>query len=550
VEFSLGVINDAIAAAVPDRECIVQGARRLTWHEVATRSRSLAQFLVSEGLGAHAERSDLKNWETGQDLLGIYMYNCPEYIESLLGAMKARVAPFNVNWRYGQEELQYLFNNAQAKAIIFQSQFAPTISKILPNLPSVKVLIQLDDGSGEPLLEGAVSYDEIMTSTSGEDFQTHSSPDDLFVIYTGGTTGYPKGVLWRQADIFPVALGGRHRGAEYESLEELVEAAKKGKARALPAAPFMHGAATFNAFSALHSGGTVVLPSNARGFDADEISQVIVDEAVTSLLIVGDAFATPLVQALDRLGQPVTTLRIIASGGAALSAPAKAALLERIPGVRIFDAVGSTETGTQGQVTSSASTDDTSSPPTPIASGEFALLPGTCVVSENRDRVLDPGSDEVGWLATTGRMLLGYLGDEAKTSSIIATIDGQRYTVAGDRVMALTDGRFKFLGREAATINTGGEKVFAEEVEAVVMTDSVIVDVLVVGRPSAQWGQEVVALIQLSEGTSLDAGALHSFCRAKLAGFKVPKEFIPVDKIHRSPAGKPDYVWAREQVSR
>ncbi|MGC2175735.1 MAG: AMP-binding protein [Acidimicrobiales bacterium] len=549
MEFSLGVISDAIASAVPDRECIVQGPRRMTWREVSTRSRSLASFLSDQGLGAHVERGELKGWETGQDLLGVYMHNCPEYLESLLGAMKARLAPFNVNWRYGKDELRYLFNNAQASAIIYQAQFAPIISEILADVPSVKVLIQLDDGSGEPVFEGAVSYDEIMNSVSGADYQTQSSPDDLFVIYTGGTTGSPKGVLWRQADIFPVALGGRRRdGTEYESLDELVAAATKGKARALPAAPFMHGAATFNAFSALHSGGTVVLPPNAKGFDADEVARVIVDESVTSLLIVGDAFATPLVQALDRLGEPVTTLRIIASGGAALSPLAKRALLDRIPGVRILDAVGATETGTQGQVLNSVAAEGDANAKTQIGSGEFALNPGTCVVSENRDHLLAPGSDEIGWLATTGRMLLGYLGDPAKTSSIIATIDGERYTVAGDRAIILADGRVKFLGREAATINTGGEKVFAEEVEAVVKSDPSVVDVLVVGRPSARWGQEVVALVQLDDGGSLDSDALHASCRARLAGYKVPKQFVRVEKIPRSPAGKPDYAWAREQV--
>ena len=326
MEFNLADLHDAVSDAIGDRECIVWRDRRLTYAEVADRTNRLANHLIAAGLGAHAERADLDGHETGQDHLACYLHNGNEYLEAMLGAYKARVAPFNVNYRYVAEELRYLLNDAGARAIVFHSAFADRLAEVLPDLPALTVLLQVDDGSGADLLPGAQWYEDALAAASPERPDVERSPDDLYILYTGGTTGMPKGVLWRQADIYVGALGGRNlgTGGEFESVEQVVEAARNGGARLLPAPPFMHGAGHWLAFNAMNSGSTICIQDDTVGLDPDDIWRTIEREKVNILLIVGDAFGRPLVDQLEAQtasGKPydLSSMLMVISGGAPLN---------------------------------------------------------------------------------------------------------------------------------------------------------------------------------------------------------------------------------------
>jgi fatty-acyl-CoA synthase len=541
MDFNLAEIHEAIAAVAPERECIVFRARRLTWAPVTDRTRRLANHLIARGLGLHRERSELQGWESGQDHLAIYLHNGNEYLEAMLGAFKARVAPFNVNYRYVAEELVYLLRDARSRAIVYHAQFAPMLREILPQLPELEVLLQVADDSGERLLPGAHDYEAALAAASPERPSLVWSPDDVYVLYTGGTTGMPKGVLWRQADVFVAAMGGRRsNGTEFESLEALVEHAKNGKARALPAPPFMHGAAHWNAFTTFHAGGTTVIQDDVRRLDADDVWRTIERERVSAMLIVGDAFARPLIDQLQRRSYDLSSLRLLVSGGAPLNLGMKRELHALLPKLTILDAVGSSETGRQGQAASTSGDD--------AQSGTFQPMPDNCVLAADRSHIVAPGNDEIGWLAKSGRVPLGYLGDAKKTADTFPVLDGVRYSLPGDRARVRADGAIELLGRDSVTINSGGEKIFAEEVEHALKHHPAVWDAVVVGRPSERWGQEVVALVKLREGVSAREPELLAECARHLARYKLPKAILFLDEIVRSPSGKADYRWARDQV--
>src|SRR4051812_15677860 len=300
MEFNVATVNEAVAAAVPDREAIVWGDDRFSYAELAARSRRLANLLLAEGFVVHHERSEIPGHESGQDHLALYLHNGNEYLEGMLGAYKARVAPFNVNYRYVAEELRYLLTDSQARGIVYHSAFAPTLEAVRGDLPRLTTLLQVDDGSGHDLLPGAVWYEEALDGSSAEPPPVAPSPDDLYILYTGGTTGMPKGVLWRQGDIFPAALGGRQlaTGEEWPDLAAIVENARHGGSRVLPAAPFMHGAAHWLAINALGQGNTVVLPTDTTTFDPADVLATVEREGAGIVLIVGDAFGRPLLDEL------------------------------------------------------------------------------------------------------------------------------------------------------------------------------------------------------------------------------------------------------------
>jgi fatty-acyl-CoA synthase len=541
MEFNLAEINEAVAAAIPDREMMVWRDRRLTYGQAAERSRRLANYLLSRGLGVRKERGELAGWESGQDHVALYLYNCPEYIEGMLGAYKSRTAPFNVNYRYVDEELVYLLRDARARAIVYHASFAPTLARIRSQLPDLQVLIQVSDSSGESLLPDAVEYEAALASASPARPGVAWSPDDLYILYTGGTTGMPKGVLWRQADIFIGALGGRGPAGEVQSLEDLVTRAKAGGMKTLPTPPLMHGAAHWASFNGFHSGNTVVFQSVTDRLDPHDVLETVERERIQAVLIVGDAFARPIIDQLRKHTYDLSGLFALISGGAALNASLKKELLELLPKLTIIDAVGSSETGSQASNVSTQASGATT--------GTFNLGPGACVLSEDLTRMAEKGETELGWFAQVGRVPLGYLGDRTKTERTFPVIAGTRYSVPGDRARLRADGVLELLGRDSVTINSGGEKIFAEEVEHALKSHPAVLDAVVCGRPSERWGNEVVAIVRLREGANVGERELLAECEKHIARYKLPKAFVFRDEIVRSPSGKADYRWAKSQVT-
>lgn len=539
MSFTLADLNEAIADAIPDREAIVSPARRVTWRELQMRTRRLANLLTEAGLGCHHERSELRPWESGHDHLALYLYNGHEYIEGMVGASKARVASFNVNYRYVDDELLYLFKDAKARAILYHASFAPRLARILPQLPPMALLLQVEDGSGEPLLPGARDYEEALAASSATRPEIRTSDDDLYILYTGGTTGMPKGVLWRQADIFYAAMGGQLPGGEpVATIDELLQRVPYGEMlRLLPAPPFMHGAAHWTAFITLHQGGTVVLPDNVRKLDADDILRTLARERVFLLSIVGDAFARPLVDQMRSTSYDLSNLRVIGSGGAILSAELKRALIEMLPDVIVVDGFGSSETGAQGSSTMSAGAE------TPAV---FKMDEHTVVLDEGWERRLMPGDDDLGWLARSGHIPLGYHDDEAKTERTYRWVGDTRYAIPGDRARLEADGSIVVLGRDSGCINTGGEKVFAEEVEIALKHHPAVHDVLVIGTPNERFGQQVTAVVALRPGMRASDDELRATAAQDLSRYKLPRAFVFVDDVVRAPTGKPDYRWAKE----
>ena len=541
MDYNLATINEAIAEAIGDREAIVFRDRRFTYADFTRRTRRLANLLIEHGFGCHTERDALNGWRSGQDHLGIYLYNGNEFLEGMLGAFKARVAPFNVNYRYVDEELVYLLNNAKTRALLYHSSLSEHVRHVRDQVPSLELLIQVNDEPA-PLLEGALEYEAALAGSSEEKPDCEWSPDDLYILYTGGTTGMPKGVLWRQGDILIATLGARRTNGEVlQSIDQYVSRAQASRRRHLPAPPFMHGAGHWVALQAFNTGGTVVIQNEVRRFDAADVLDLIETERVNNLLLVGDAFGRPLADELARQERDLSSLRNIMTGGAIMTAKLKAELLERLPQIRIIDTAGSSETGGQGsQVSIAAGGAET---------GRFRLSPHNAVLSEDMTRTLEPGHDGLGWWARAGNIPLGYLDDEAKTAETFPVVNGVRYSVPGDKVRLLDDNTLELHGRESVTINSGGEKIFAEEVEHALKHHDAVFDAVVAGRPSERWGSEVVAIVRLREGTAATEEALLEECGRHIARYKLPKAFVFVDEILRSPAGKADYRWAREQVT-
>jgi acyl-CoA synthetase (AMP-forming)/AMP-acid ligase II len=543
VELDLAAIHERLATELGDRPCLVWRDRTWSWREVTERSRRLANLLIDHGVTRRRSLDDCAGWESPHDHVGLYLHNGNAYLEAQLGAAKAGAAAFNVNYRYVADELAYLFVDAGAAAIVYQGCFAATLADVLPRLERRPLLLRVDDGSGDELLPGALDYEAALASASPEPPPVTTSGDDLYVLYTGGTTGNPKGVLWRQADFLVAALGVRRKdGSEYEDLEELVAPAVRRNLATLPAPPLMHGAAMWNALSTWINGGTIVVQDRVDRMDPADILDCCERHAVTSLLIVGDAFARPLIDEQRRAPRDLSALRFVLTGGAILSPSLRAELLELLPQVRIVDVLGSSESGRQA-VASTVAGDE-------IGPTRFAPSATAAVLDDALARRLEPGDQEIGWLAQGGRIPRGYLGDEAKTTATFPVVEGRRWSVPGDRAALRADGTVELHGRESVTINTGGEKVFAEEVEQVLKHHPAVYDVLVVGRPSETWGQEVVAVVASAHGQSVDLEELRRVGALHLARYKLPKALVVVDRISRSPSGKPDYAWARDQAIR
>ncbi len=539
--FNLSTVFATLAETLPDHRALIWRGREWTYAQTDARVDGVAHYFASAGLGCHTERDRLQGHESGQDHVGLYLRNGNEYLESMIGAYRARVAPFNVNYRYVEAELLYLLDNAKARALVYSAEFAPQVAAIRDRLPQLEFLIQVADQSGHPLLAGAVDYESIVATAPPAGGMPTPSGDDLYILYTGGTTGMPKGVLWRQNDIFVSSMGGRTFGTDdaLGSYEELAERAKNaaGFASLLLIPPFMHGAAQWASFQIMTMGGWVAIPDDVDRIRADEILALAAREKVMSIPVVGDAIARPLVDEIERGDYDLSSLVSISNGGAPLTHAVRSRIAAALPNLLIIDAVGASESGMQMNMTSMESGPD----------AMVAFNPGTetGVVAADFSRVLGPGGDE-GWLARRTLIPLGYLGDAEKTARTFPVIDGVRWSVPGDRARFLPDGRIELLGRDSVTINSGGEKIFAEEVEAAMAEHPDVYDVVVAGRPSERWGNEVVAIVQLRDGSDPSDEDLLDTCQHHVARYKLPKAIIRTAKVQRSPAGKADYRWAKE----
>jgi 3-oxocholest-4-en-26-oate---CoA ligase len=529
-DWSLAAVHDLLAETVPDRPMVVYGDLRRTFAEVAQRSRSIASFLGAQGVGLRAERPQLERWECGQDPIALVLHNCPEYIEAMLGAYRARAVPFNVNQHYQASEMTALFENVGVKVVVYHRRYGALVSAACDGR---KVLfIDVDDGSGNPPVRGSLNFEEVATTAVGT--LPRASPDDLYLVCTGGTTGRPKAVLWRQADIYVSGMAG----STDTTGDSLVAATARESGPWYPVPPLMHAAAQWTAFSGLHLGATVVLHDDSGPFDARQILEIAERERVALMSIVGDAYAGPIVEELRRRPYDLSSLTVLGTGGAATSEHHKEAILSLVPHVMIRDGYGSSETG---GMAFGAQTK---------RSHRYGFAPsdGATVVSEDRSRMLEPGDTEVGWTARRGRVPLGYLGDRTATESTFPIIDEVRVAIPGDRAQLSDDGRIIMLGRDALVINTGGEKVFVEEVEEVVRRHPGVADALVVGRPSERFGQEVVAVVAPRANVSIDPGSLREFVAGEIARFKAPRAVALCDKVQRHANGKPDYAWAQSMA--
>jgi 3-oxocholest-4-en-26-oate---CoA ligase len=535
---------DAVAQAVPERTAVAWRGRCLTYGQLAQRARQLAHVLEGHGLGSVTPRSRLAGWESGQDHVGLYLHNGPEYLEVTMGANAARAVPFNINYRYIEDELVYLLDDADTAALVYHATFVPRLRTVLPRLRRQPLLLQVADESGHELLPGATDYDAALDGASSEHVDRQPSADDLYLLYTGGTTGMPKGTMWRQWDIYANVLSAFSpaAGTLSHSVPEHVAAVLANPSTTLlPLPPFMHGAAQWMALGGLIGGSTIAIQDKVDGLDAADVWNTVVREKVGVIIIVGDAFARPLCDELERGTYDTSSLAAVLTGGATTSPSTKQRMLSLLPHIVLMDAVGSSESGRQLDQVSVAGGE------TPGAA--FGVVAGTSVVDDSMSRLLEPGHEGIGWLARAGNIPLGYLGDEEKTRRTFPVVAGARMVVPGDRARLLADGRIELLGRESVTINTGGEKVFAEEVEQAILRHELVDDVLVVGRPSEQWGQEVVAVVQLHPGADVRDDEIVAVAAERVAAYKLPKDVLRVERVERSPSGKPDYAWARQLVS-
>ncbi|MCB0974662.1 MAG: AMP-binding protein [Actinobacteria bacterium] len=527
-------IFEQLAAEVPDRLAVACGDERISYAELDRRANAVAWFLHDQGIGA-------------DDKVGIDLVNSSAYMEVFFGAQKIGAVPFNVNYRYQAEELKYLLDNADARAVFVHPDFAEPIEGAVELLGgAAPVLVGVPHGEA-PLPDSlaAHSLSAIRTDVRASEPPPRRAPtgDDLIFIYTGGTTGMPKAVMWRSDDLYQVLWMHARPGKPLKDPLPAVQAGKRA-ATVLPASPLMHGMALFMALGALCGGGTVVLNESLR-FDPAAAYDAIEEHQVQLLQIIGDAFARPLVTVLR--DQPdrwdLSSLAAISSSGMLWSPETKAAMLELLPHLILLDGLGATESPMTRSVTTAA---------TPAKSGKATFHMGERIrVINDDDRDVQPGSGEMGMIAVSGPIPLGYYKDENKTANTFRTIDGVRYSIPGDFATVSAEGELVLAGRGSVCINTGGEKVFPEEVEVVLRDHPAIYDVVVVGVPHDRWGEMVTAMIQLDPAVGAPAGGDADFAahaRGHLAGYKVPKAWITVESLDRSPSGKADYKALRSRA--
>ncbi len=528
IDWNLGDILDAVEPAMPqDAPALIHGDRIVTWPEMSARSNNIARALRQRGACDGAK-------------VAFYMRNRPEYGELMAACFKGRLTHVNINYRYRAEEVFYIFHDSDSEVIVYSSEFRECIVELKDRLEKVHTFVEIGDPS--EIASFASPYETLAEKGDGSALGIERSPDDLLFIYTGGTTGMPKGVLWRQVDCLAANLDGRDRhGVALPDVAAFVARARKRTHNiVLPAPPFMHGAGCQTALSALCSGNTVVISNVPDRLDTDDLLDTIARERITMLLLIGDAYGRPLAQAARARDHDFSSLSLIVNTGAIMSPATKAELLRLAPGARTVDALGASESGPQAiQVTGPEDGTDAAS---------FRIADDAVVLNADMTEELAPGHDGLGWLAKSGAVPLGYLNDPEKTAKTFPTVNGTRYVIPGDRVRLLAGGILEFHGRESFTINSGGEKIFAEEVEQAIKHHPGVADVVVTGRPSERWGQEVVAIIQPANGTMPNRAELLAEAERHIARFKLPKAFLFLDAIQRGPSGKTDAKWARARA--
>jgi fatty-acyl-CoA synthase len=536
VRTQFGPIWEAIADAVPDQAAVVQGERRVSWGDYEQRAARMAQALLDVGLGIGAK-------------VGMYLYNSPEYCETNFAAFKIRAVPINVNYRYLDDELRYLLDNADVEALVFHTSLADRVARVAPDLDGVRLLIEVDDGpapDGTAHVDGAVAYEAVIADTAPA-ARTEVSDDDVYIFYTGGTTGMPKGVMYPTGEFtefflrsYPPMIGlppVEDAGALPATARRMFAAGTPLVAMSGP--PLMHGTGCWLGMMVPHLfGGTAVL-QEGRGLDAAEVWNAVEREGVQHLIVVGDAFAKPLLRALD--DQParwdLSSLRLMISSGAMFSADVKHGLIGHLPALAIADVLGATEGGMGTSVT----TKDT--PPTETA--KFSLNATAKVFRDDGTEVV-PGSGDIGVVANGGMVPIGYYKDPEKSARTFRVVDGVRYSFPGDMATIAADGTLVLFGRGSNCINTGGEKVYPEEVEEALKGHPAVEDALVFGVPDDRFGQRVVGIASPSPGRSTTAEEIIAGARQRLSSYKLPKALRIVTTIPRAPNGKADYKRARE----
>jgi len=526
---------EALADAQPNHVAVVVGEQTSTWREFDDRSARLATALGQRGVGLGTRVAQL-------------MFNCPEYLDSTYAAFKLRATPVNVNYRYKAPEIAYICNDAGAEVLVFHGSLGERVAEAVPLMPTVRVLLQVDDGT--PLIEGAEWYHDLVEASQPAE-RIERSGDDMLLLYTGGTTGNPKGVVWPHVDLFGALAFTGYTAAGIEiptTVDEVGRIAASLQAEGkspvmLCAPPLMHGTALFLAIGAFVMGGTIVL-LGTRSFDADEVWSLVVARRVTQISLVGDAFARPLNAALDAAEEAgvvhdLSPLARIVSTGATLSAEQKVEFQRRAPNAVILDLVGASEGGPFAVAMTMPGTD-------PAETAVFAAPPNVVTIDPATGRPLPWGSSTPGMLAASGPMPAGYWQDDAKTAETFPVIDGVRYTVPGDFATIAEDGTITLLGRGSVCINSGGEKIYPEEVEVAARRHRTVVDANVVGVPDARFGEIVTLVCSVSAPTSpID---IISTVKEAIADYKAPRRVVFVDEVYRAPNGKSDYRWAREQA--
>ena len=518
-------VYDVVAKEIPSSVALIHGSRKVTWKELDARADRIARYLAANGVAR-------------QDKVTQYLYNTPEYLESILACFKGSFVPLNTNFRYGPDELVYLWENGDVAGVVFHGTYASTIEKLIHRVPRIKIWLWVDDGSG-PCPPWAIPYERAATDGAAP-LPWQPDGDDLILVYTGGTTGMPKGVMWRQDDLF-VRLN-TERGDAFPEVPdaEFIRAHVSTDGRPhLTAAPLMHGAGLLTCFLVLSRGGAIS-HLQSRSFDPIDLLDTVVRDKVASVMWVGDAFARPVLAALQ--ANPgrwdLSGLRTIMSSGVVFSAEVKQQILRHLPDVVIADIFGSTETMSLGRSLTSKREK--------TATASFKAKNETRVIDENGKDVV-PGSGVSGMLAIGGRQAMGYYGDPAKTASTFRVLDGKRYVIPGDWATVDANGVVKLLGRGSGCINTGGEKVFPEEVEAVLKDHPAIYDAVVVGIPDERFGQSIAAVVEAVKGASIEPSDVIAHVKARLSSYKAPRHVI-VAPIGRGPNAKPDLNALREMA--